>query len=81
MLCIVLPRSTHGQSASMPLNPRLVACHIAMPAGIEGLRGLCVPKAVSEDAAPWLMRSSLPPPWQYPVKVGGQGRCMVAFVG
>jgi acyl-CoA reductase-like NAD-dependent aldehyde dehydrogenase len=39
-------------------------------AGIEGLRGLTVPKSVSEDAIPWLMGSSLPPPWQYPVKVG-----------
>lgn len=37
------------------------------PAGIEGLRGLCVPKAVAEDTAPLLMRSSLPKPWQYPV--------------
>ncbi|KAJ9528462.1 hypothetical protein QJQ45_020356 [Haematococcus lacustris] len=37
-------------------------------AGIEGLRGLCVPKAVSEDRLPWLMKSSLPPPWQYPVQ-------------
>jgi len=35
-------------------------------AGIEGLRGLCHPKSVSEDAVPWLMRSSLPPPWQVP---------------
>ncbi|KAG1661699.1 hypothetical protein FOA52_002035 [Chlamydomonas sp. UWO 241] len=33
-------------------------------AGIEGLRGLCHAKAVSEDAVPWLMRSSIPPPWQ-----------------
>lgn len=36
-------------------------------AGIEGLRGLCVPKAVAEDSAPWLMTSSIPPPWQLPL--------------
>ena len=36
-------------------------------AGIEGLRGLCVPKAVAEDAVPWLMRSTIPPPWQVPL--------------
>lgn len=36
-------------------------------AGIEGLRGLCVPKAVAEDAVPWLMKSSIPPPWQVPL--------------
>jgi len=36
--------------------------------GIEGLRGLCHPKAVCEDRLPWLMKSSLPPPWQYPVQ-------------
>ena len=36
-------------------------------AGVEGLRGLCVPKAVAEDAAPWLMTSTIPPPWQVPV--------------
>lgn len=37
-------------------------------AGVEGLRGLCVPKAVCEDRFPLLMNSSIPPPWQYPVK-------------
>lgn len=37
-------------------------------AGIEGLRGLCVPKAVCEDRWPLLMKSTMPPPWQYPVK-------------
>ncbi|GAX82092.1 hypothetical protein CEUSTIGMA_g9520.t1 [Chlamydomonas eustigma] len=36
-------------------------------AGIEGLRGLCVAKSVAEDAVPWLMRSSIPPPWQIPL--------------
>ncbi len=35
---------------------------------MEGLRGLCVPKAVCEDRFPLLMNSSIPPPWQYPVK-------------
>lgn len=38
-----------------------------MHAGVEGLRGLCVPKAVCEDKYPF-MSSSLPEPWQYPVK-------------
>jgi len=37
-------------------------------AGIEGLRALCVPKAVCEDRLPWLMRSSIPPPWAYPIQ-------------
>ena len=36
-------------------------------AGIEGLRGMCVPKAVCEDRFPWLMRTDIPPPLQYPV--------------
>ena len=35
--------------------------------GVEGLRGLTIPKAVAEDAAPWLMTSTIPPPWQVPV--------------
>ncbi|GIL63479.1 hypothetical protein Vafri_17528 [Volvox africanus] len=37
-------------------------------AGVEGLRGLCVPKAVCEDRFPMLMKSSIPPPWEFPVK-------------
>ncbi|KXZ42649.1 hypothetical protein GPECTOR_127g527 [Gonium pectorale] len=37
-------------------------------AGVEGLRGLCVPKAVCEDRMPLLMKSTIPPPWQYPVQ-------------
>ncbi|GFR39785.1 hypothetical protein Agub_g270 [Astrephomene gubernaculifera] len=37
-------------------------------AGVEGLRGLCVPKSVCEDRLPLLMKSSIPPPWQVPVK-------------
>ena len=36
-------------------------------AGVEGLRGCCVPKAVAEDALPWLIRTDIPPPLQYPV--------------
>ncbi|PNW88530.1 hypothetical protein CHLRE_01g033350v5 [Chlamydomonas reinhardtii] len=36
-------------------------------AGVEGLRGLCVPKAVAEDRFPLLMRSSIPPAWQLPL--------------
>ena len=36
-------------------------------AGVEGLRGCCVPKAVAEDAVPWLIRTDIPPPLQYPV--------------
>ncbi len=34
---------------------------------MEGLRGLCVPKAVAEDTVPWLMSSTIPPPWQIPL--------------
>ncbi|GLI61056.1 hypothetical protein VaNZ11_003318, partial [Volvox africanus] len=37
-------------------------------AGVEGLRGLCVPKAVCEDRFPMLMKSAIPPPWEFPVK-------------
>lgn len=40
-------------------------------AGIEGLRALCVPKSVAEDRFPWLMRSTIPPTWQYPVQANG----------
>jgi acyl-CoA reductase-like NAD-dependent aldehyde dehydrogenase len=36
-------------------------------AGVEGLRGCCVPKAVAEDAIPWLIRTDIPPPLRYPV--------------
>ena len=36
-------------------------------AGVEGLRGCCIPKAVAEDAVPWLIRTDIPPPLQYPV--------------
>ncbi|KAF8061097.1 ALDH22A1 [Scenedesmus sp. PABB004] len=35
-------------------------------AGVEGLRALCVPKAVAEDGWP-LMRTTIPPLWQHPV--------------
>ena len=35
-------------------------------AGVEGLRGCCVPKAVVEDRLP-LIRTDIPPPLQYPV--------------
>uniref|UniRef100_A0A383W5Q6 Aldehyde dehydrogenase domain-containing protein n=1 Tax=Tetradesmus obliquus TaxID=3088 RepID=A0A383W5Q6_TETOB len=35
-------------------------------AGVEGLRALCVPKAVAEDAWPF-MKTSIPPLWQHPV--------------
>ena len=34
-------------------------------AGIEGLRGCCVPKAVVDDI--WPFRTDIPPPLQYPV--------------
>lgn len=37
-------------------------------AGVEGLRGLCVPKAVCEDTPPF--STSLPPMLQYPVAGG-----------
>lgn len=35
-------------------------------AGIEGLRGLCIPKSVCEDALPFL-KTEIPPPLRYPV--------------
>lgn len=40
-------------------------------AGVEGLRGLCVPKAVCEDALPALIRTSIPPVLRYPIAPGG----------
>ena len=36
-------------------------------AGIEGLRGCCVPKSVVVDRFPWLMKTNIPPPLCYPV--------------
>lgn len=36
-------------------------------AGVEGLRALCIPKSVAEDALPWLMKTTIPPLWQHPV--------------
>eukprot|EP00890_Picochlorum_soloecismus_P005080 jgi/Picsp_1/5573/NSC_02932-R1_protein len=35
-------------------------------AGIEGLRGMCIPKAVAEDR--WPFKTAIPPMLQYPVK-------------
>ncbi|GLC58293.1 hypothetical protein PLESTB_001342900 [Pleodorina starrii] len=50
-------------------------------AGIEGLRGLCIPKSVCEDRWPLLMKSSIPPPWEFPVKSNAVvfGRSLVAM--
>ena len=52
-------------------------------AGVEGLRGICVPKAVSEDIAPWLLNTTIPGPLQYPVKPAAfplvQGLCRLFF--
>ncbi|KAK9821805.1 hypothetical protein WJX81_007733 [Elliptochloris bilobata] len=42
-------------------------------AGVEGLRGLCVAKAVCEDRWPWLMRTDIPPILRYPVGDGAFG--------
>jgi len=61
--CFQAPRAHGSSHAFHALTPRIAT------AGIEGLRGLCHPKAVCEDRVPWLMSSSLPPPWQYPVQV------------
>jgi len=36
-------------------------------AGIEGLRGCCIPKSVVVDRFPWLMNTNIPPPLCYPV--------------
>eukprot|EP01026_Neomeris_dumetosa_P029086 TRINITY_DN23578_c0_g1_i4.p2 TRINITY_DN23578_c0_g1~~TRINITY_DN23578_c0_g1_i4.p2 ORF type:complete len:243 (+),score=50.66 TRINITY_DN23578_c0_g1_i4:66-731(+) len=35
--------------------------------GVEGLRGMCNVKAVCIDRFPWLMRTEIPEPLQYPV--------------
>mmetsp|Transcript_60585 Transcript_60585/g.192323 ORF Transcript_60585/g.192323 Transcript_60585/m.192323 type:complete len:285 (+) Transcript_60585:86-940(+) len=42
-------------------------------AGVEGLRGCCVPKAVCEDALPLLLDTRIPPPLQYPIADIGFG--------
>ena len=39
--------------------------------GVEGLRDLCLPRVTVLDRAPWLVRTSLPPPLQYPVAAYG----------
>ena len=36
-------------------------------AGIEGLRGCCVPKSIAVDRFPLLMKTNIPPPLCYPV--------------
>lgn len=36
-------------------------------AGVEGLRGVCVPKAVAEDRFWGLIKTDIPPPLRYPV--------------
>lgn len=47
-----------------PAREQAVPCRFG---GIEGLRGMCVPKVVVRDRAPWLMKTEIPPPLQYPV--------------
>jgi acyl-CoA reductase-like NAD-dependent aldehyde dehydrogenase len=39
--------------------------------GVEGLRALCVPKAVAEDAYPF-MKTTIPAPWLHPVGAAAQ---------
>jgi len=65
--CLHLPPSPAGP-LPIPFNASATTMK-ELDTGIEGLRGLCHPKAVCEDRVPWLMSSSLPPPWQYPVQV------------
>ena len=43
---------------------RLAVCRFG---GIEGLRGMCIPRVVVQDRMPALMKTALPPPLQYPV--------------
>jgi hypothetical protein len=38
-------------------------------AGIEGLRSLCLERSIVVDKFPFLVRTSLPPPMQYPIDV------------
>lgn len=47
-----------------PVLTRSVLCRFG---GIEGLRGMCFPKVIVEDRWPFLMRTAIPPPLQYPV--------------
>lgn len=41
-------------------------------AGAEGLRGLCVPKAVTVDKV-WFIKTPIPPPVDYPIKKAEKG--------
>lgn len=50
-------------------------------AGIEGLRGCCNTKAVVVDRVPWLMRTDIPPPLQYPVSTAAFPFCSGAWAG
>jgi hypothetical protein len=43
-------------------------------AGVEGLRGCCVPKSVVVDRFP-LIKTDIPPPLQYPVKPNAFAFC------
>eukprot|EP00892_Ulva_mutabilis_P007130 jgi/Ulvmu1/478/UM001_0486.1 len=51
--------------------------------GIEGLRGMCYPKVVVVDRLPAVLRTTIPPPLQYPVAGYGfefvHGLCKMFF--
>ena len=67
----------------MPPSPAhtLPCCALGRLSGVEGLRGLCVAKAVCEDAAPWLMTTTIPPPWCIPAQDIGVdfGKALIAM--
>ncbi len=70
-LHLAAPRAARLGAAARPARPSPAPPRPAPAppcAGIEGLRALCVPKAVCEDRLPWLMNTSIPKPWQVPVQ-------------
>ena len=58
-------------------------CAVCRFGGIEGLRGMCYPKVVVVDRLPAVLRTTIPPPLQYPVAGYGfdfvHGLCKMFF--
>ena len=69
-LALPEPRHRHRPGAVPLVAARGEA--LLHDAGREGLRALCVTKAVTTDRFP-LVHTAIPPPMQYPVKAGARG--------